>query len=339
MKEIDFEKLAKTELHCHLDGSIPFGTIKKLLKLAKIEIPDDDDDLKQLIKAPKSATSLMDYLKTFDFIRPLLQSKEALQLASYDLAKSAAQEGVIYMEIRFAPELSMDQGLTLEEIMEAVLKGANNATRDFGIVTKIIVCGMRQSSLTLTEEIFKKVIRWAEKGLVGFDFAGNELDFPPEYLSTIIEETQKLGLPFTLHAGECGCANYISQAIDLGIKRLGHVTAVSKNPDLLRRLRQEGVTAELCLTSNLQTKAAPTIADFPYLMMKQAGVKLSINTDNRTVSDTNLTKEYQLYNYYFGTSVADFYRHNCEAIEASFASPSEKKELLERLKFSYQYYL
>ncbi|PNY21626.1 Aminodeoxyfutalosine deaminase [Streptococcus parauberis] len=99
------------------------------------------------------------------------------------------------------------------------------------------------------------------------------------------------------------------------------------------------MTAELCLTSNLQTKAAQTIADFPYLMMKQAGVKLSINTDNRTVSDTNLTKEYQLYNYYFGTSVADFYRHNCDAIEASFASPSEKKELLERLKFSYQYYL
>lgn len=193
--------------------------------------------------------------------------------------------------------------------------------------------------MLLSKTVFNHVIRWAEKGVVGFDFAGNELDFPPEYLAAIIRETTKLGLPFTLHAGECGCANYIAQALELDVKRLGHVTAVTDNPELLKQMKAKKVTAELCLTSNLQIKAAKTIADFPYLLMEATGVMLSINTDNRTVSDTTLTKEYNLYHQYFGTSVADFYRHNQNAIEASFASDQEKKVVLKKLKELYSPYL
>lgn len=339
METIDFKTIAKTELHCHLDGSLSLEVIRQLAELARIQLPEDDASLKTLVTAPETCESLMDYLKTFDVIRPLLQTSQALELAAYDVMKQAAADQVIYIEMRFAPEISMDQGLTAVEVVEAVLSGIQKGQEDFGIVGKAIVCGLRQSSQEISQAIFDHVIVLAQKGLVGFDFAGNELGFPPQVLEGIIRKTQSLGLPFTLHAGECGCPNYISDAIDLGIKRLGHVTAIHHQKDLLSKFIDNEVTAELCLTSNLQTKAARTIADFPYLELKAAGAKLSINTDNRTVSDTNLTKEYQLFNRYFHTSLADFLSHNQDAIKASFASEGEKEALLKRLEKSYLPYL
>ncbi|PZO94146.1 adenosine deaminase [Streptococcus halichoeri] len=334
-----YRQLPKVELHCHLDGSLSLGCIRQLAKLAQVKLPSEDRALKALVTAPATAESLMDYLKAFDVIRPLLQTQEALALAAYDVARQAAKEHVLYLEMRFAPELSMDQGLTVSEIMEAVFEGTQKAQEEYGILVKIIVCGMRQSPLARSKSIFEQAIAFAQKGLVGFDFAGNELDFPPSYLAAIIEETKSLGLPFTLHAGECGCPNYIGDAIALGVKRLGHATALSKQPDLLEDMRKQDITAELCLSSNLQTKAAPSIGAFPYQLLKTAGLPISINTDNRTVSDTSLTKEYQLYAAYFDTSLADFYQHNQDALKASFASKAEKAKILQRLSAAYQPYL
>lgn len=332
-------KLAKTELHCHLDGSLSLPMIRQLADLAQISLPEEDQELKKLVTAPLQCQSLMDYLKTFDVIRPLLQTSQALTLATYDVIRQAAQENVIYIEIRFAPELSMDQGLSASQVVEAVLAGIAKAEADFPIMARAIVCGLRQSSLSLCQEIFSQSIEWANKGLVGFDFAGNEADFPPGYLAGIIKETQKLGLPFTLHAGECGCPQNINDSIDLGIKRLGHATAIQGQKELLDKVLAHGVCLELCLTSNLQTKAAKTITDFPYLFLEKAGARISINTDNRTVSDTNLSKEYQLYQKHFATTVSQFYQHNQAAIEASFTSKAEKKILLKQLALAYDQYL
>lgn len=178
MDKTKLKDLAKAELHCHLDGSISMATIRTLAAMAQIEIPASDADLKKLITAPENAENLMDYLKTFDFVRPLLQTKEALTLAAYDVAKQAAQENVIYTEIRFAPELSMDQGLTATETLQAVLEGLNQAQEEFGIVAKALVCAMRQSDPSLTRELLAQIADFAPKGLVGFDFAGDEHDFP-----------------------------------------------------------------------------------------------------------------------------------------------------------------
>ena len=230
-----------------------------------------DKELKQLVVAPENAESLMDYFKTFDFVRPLLQTKEALHLAAYDVARQAAQENVIYTEIRFAPEVSMDEGLSASETVEAVLAGLKQAEEDFGIVAKVLVCGMKQSPKEVTRDIFEHVVELAEKGLVGFDFAGNELDFPPAQLANLIKETQALGLPMTFHAGECGCAHYIADSIAHDIKRIGHSTAIYNQPELIQEFIEKGVTAELelCLTSNLQTKAAKSLDEFPFLALKK----------------------------------------------------------------------
>lgn len=339
MTQAVLKELAKAELHCHLDGSLSLPAIRKLANMADIILPNSDKELRKYVIAPAQTESLVDYLKTFEFIRPLLQTKEALRFAAYDVARQAALENVIYIEIRFAPELSMDKGLTASDTVFAVLEGLADAQKEFNIVARALVCGMRQSSHKTTKEIIKHIVDLASKGLVGFDFAGDEFSYPTDSLVDLIQEVKRSGYPMTLHAGECGCAKHIADSLNLGIKRMGHVTALTGQRALIKRFVEEDAVAEMCLTSNLQTKAASSIQSFPYQELYDAGGKITINTDNRTVSDTNLTKEYSLFVTYFGTKIEDFLVFNQNAVKASFTSDSEKDTLLHKLQENYDSYL
>lgn len=339
MTQAVLKELAKAELHCHLDGSLSLPAIRKLANMADIILPNSDKELRKYVIAPAQTESLVDYLKTFEFIRPLLQTKEALRFAAYDVARQAALENVIYIEIRFAPELSMDKGLTASDTVFAVLEGLADAQKEFNIVARALVCGMRQSSHKTTKEIIKHIVDLAPKGLVGFDFAGDEFSYPTDSLVDLIQEVKRSGYPMTLHAGECGCAKHIADSLNLGIKRMGHVTALTGQRALIKRFVEEDAVAEMCLTSNLQTKAASSIQSFPYQEFYDAGGKITINTDNRTVSDTNLTKEYSLFVTYFGTKIEDFLVFNQNAVKASFTSDSEKDTLLHKLQENYDSYL
>ncbi|HGC9202801.1 TPA: adenosine deaminase [Streptococcus agalactiae] len=339
MTQAVLKELAKAELHCHLDGSLSLPAIRKLANMADIILPSSDKELRKYVIAPAQTESLVDYLKTFEFIRPLLQTKEALRFAAYDVARQAALENVIYIEIRFAPELSMDKGLTASDTVLAVLEGLADAQKEFNIVARALVCGMRQSSHKTTKDIIKHIVDLAPKGLVGFDFAGDEFSYPTDSLVDLIQEVKRSGYPMTLHAGECGCAKHIADSLNLGIKRMGHVTALTGQRDLIKRFVEEDAVAEMCLTSNLQTKAASSIQSFPYQELYDAGGKITINTDNRTVSDTNLTKEYSLFVTYFGTKIEDFLVFNQNAVNASFTSDSEKDTLLHKLQENYDSYL
>ncbi|HFU9531672.1 TPA: adenosine deaminase [Streptococcus agalactiae] len=339
MTQAVLKELAKAELHCHLDGSLSLPAIRKLANMADIILPSSDKELRKYVIAPAQTESLVDYLKTFEFIRPLLQTKEALRFAAYDVARQAALENVIYIEIRFAPELSMDKGLTASDTVLAVLEGLADAQKEFNIVARALVCGMRQSSHKTTKDIIKHIVDLAPKGLVGFDFAGDEFSYPTDSLVDLIQEVKRSGYPMTLHAGECGCAKHIADSLNLGIKRMGHVTVLTGQRDLIKRFVEEDAVAEMCLTSNLQTKAASSIQSFPYQELYDAGGKITINTDNRTVSDTNLTKEYSLFVTYFGTKIEDFLVFNQNAVKASFTSDSEKDTLLHKLQENYDSYL
>lgn len=339
MTQAVLKESAKAELHCHLDGSLSLPAIRKLANMADIILPSSDKELRKYVIAPAQTESLVDYLKTFEFIRPLLQTKEALRFAAYDVARQAALENVIYIEIRFAPELSMDKGLTASDTVLAVLEGLADAQKEFNIVARALVCGMRQSSHKTTKDIIKHIVDLAPKGLVGFDFAGDEFSYPTDSLVDLIQEVKRSGYPMTLHAGECGCAKHIADSLNLGIKRMGHVTALTGQRDLIKRFVEEDAVAEMCLTSNLQTKAASSIQSFPYQELYDAGGKITINTDNRTVSDTNLTKEYSLFVTYFGTKIEDFLVFNQNAVKASFTSDSEKDTLLHKLQENYDSYL
>lgn len=225
--------------------------------------------------------------------------------------------------------------MTILEAVSAVLVGLNRGQEDFGVLAKLLVCGLKQTNTNQTKELFSAIADLAPKGLVGFDFAGNEADYPTEELRDIIQFTQSLGYPMTFHAGECGCVINVIQALELGIRRIGHGTALTRNPEAIQAFVNSGATLEMCLTSNLQTGAADSIEYFPYRELVEAGANITINTDNRTVSNTTLNREYQLFVEYFGTSKADFYRFNQNAIQASFASEGEKKVLLELLDQQY----
>nr|WP_239016738.1 adenosine deaminase [Streptococcus suis] len=332
---MNVNELVKTELHCHLDGSLSLGVIRQLAQMAKITIPAEDEALRKLVSVHGKVDSLLAYLKLFDFVRPLLQTASALELAAYDLVRQAARDKIIYIEVRFAPELSTDQDLTILQAVSAVLVGLNRGQEDFGVVAKLLVCGLKQTKPNQTKELFSAIADLAPKGLVGFDFAGNEADYPTEELRDIIQFTQALGYPMTFHAGECGCVTNVIQALELGIRRIGHGTALTRNPEAIQTFVNSGATLEMCLTSNLQTGAADSIEYFPYHELVEAGANITINTDNRTVSNTTLNREYQLLVEYFGTSKADFYRFNQNAIQASFASEEEKKVLLELLDQQY----
>ncbi|CYU22188.1 adenosine deaminase [Streptococcus suis] len=332
---LNVNELVKTELHCHLDGSLSLGVIRQLAQMAKITIPAEDEALRKLVSVHGKVDSLMAYLKLFDFVRPLLQTASALELAAYDLVRQAARDKIIYIEVRFAPELSTDQDLTILQAVSAVLVGLNRGQEDFGVVAKLLVCGLKQTNPNQTKELFSAIADLAPKGLVGFDFAGNEADYPTEELRDIIQFTQSLGYPMTFHAGECGCVTNVIQALELGIRRIGHGTALTRNPEAIQAFVNSGATLEMCLTSNLQTGAADSIEYFPYHELVEAGANITINTDNRTVSNTTLNREYQLFVECFGTSKADFYRFNQNAIQASFASEEEKKVLLELLDQQY----
>lgn len=332
---LNVQELAKTELHCHLDGSLSLSAIRHLAQLAEISIPDKDEELRKLVSIEGKVDSLMTYLKTFDFIRPLLQTPGALELAAYDVLRQAAVDGVFYIELRFAPELSTDKDLSVLDAVKAVLRGMEKGQNDFGLVAKLLVCGLKQTPQSQTREIFSAIADLAPQGLVGFDFAGNEVDYPTQELAELIDYTQSLGYPMTFHAGECGCVTNVAQALALGIKRIGHGTALSGHAEAIQAFVNSGATLEMCLTSNLQTGAAQTLADFPYEQLVQAGAKITINTDNRTVSNTNLNKEYQLFVEYFRTTKEEFYQFNRNAIQASFASEEEKVNLLEVLAQRY----
>ncbi len=334
-----YHHLAKIELHCHLDGSLSLPTIRRLAAMAHIPVPAADAALTALVQAPPDAETLLDYLRPFDFVRPLLQTAPALQLAAFDVATQAAAENVRYIEIRFAPEFSLDEGLSVDAAINAVVSGLHQAMAQADIQATVLVCGIRQSAAATNRQVFAEAAPSLHHGLVGFDFAGNEADFPTSALSATIQYAQGLGVPLTLHAGECHCVQNIVEAVRLGIRRIGHATALFNEPAAIAEFVAAGATAELCLTSNLQTKAATSLATYPYPQLRAAHAKLTINTDNRTVSNTTLTQEYTRFTTAFGTKVEDFYQFNRNAIAASFLPDTARAHLATRLAQEYAPYL
>ncbi|GHU43364.1 adenosine deaminase [Bacilli bacterium] len=324
---LEIEQLPKVELHCHLDGSIAMATIRRLAQQAGIELPVADDDLRQKITAPQDADNLMAYLAPFDFVLPMLQTEAALELAAYDILEQAQKDNIRYMEIRFAPTLHTAGGLTLPQIVAAVTRGLVAGERDFQVKANALLCGMRHESV---DSILTVVELFADGGLThlaGFDLAGVEVDGFPEHFAPVLEKVRSEQIPLTLHAGECGCAQNVLGAIKAGASRIGHGVALKDIPESWPDLAANKITIEMAPTSNFQTKAVDTLSNYPFKKLFDAGVRVTINTDNRTVSDTTLNDEYEKIADWYDLSETDFRQITRHAFEASFMS-QEQRELL-----------
>lgn len=321
-------EMPKIELHCHLDGSMNLEVTKELL--AEMGESYTDEQLTDMLQAPEDCPSLADYLTRFDLPIRLIQTKEGLRKSAKAVALDAASENVKYIEVRFAPTFSTNEGLSIREIIESVQKGLMEAEAQSDIKTGIIVCGMRHLDAETNLKMLREAAELYGCGVVACDLAGDEKAFPTKLFVDFFEEAKRLGIPFTIHSGETGSVENIRVAMELGAKRLGHGIAMGCDLDLIRECARNNVGVELCPSSNLQTKAVTSFVEYPLRSFMAAGVPISINTDNRIVSGTTNTREWQRVVEYFAITEQEIAKIYRDSVEMSFATDSIKHELLKK---------
>lgn len=315
--------MIKVELHCHLDGSLNIDFVDEMLR--KQGIVYEREELRRKLEVSPKCTSLTEYLEKFDLPLLCLQTKEGLTRAAYELVRDVAKEHVKYLEVRFAPMLSTNGGLSCKEVIASVVDGLKKGEKEYGVYASAIVCAMRHHSLERNLEMLKSARPFVGKGVCALDLAGDESAFPTEQFRQLFAQATAWEIPFTIHSGETGNVDNVREAIALGAKRLGHGIALYKSPELRRLCKEKRIGIEMCPTSNLQTKAVDGMENYPLEMFLNEGLLVSLHTDNRTVSGTTLQREQA----YFDDSVIEICTRN--AIETAFTTEEMKEELRGRL--------
>ena len=324
------QKLPKVELHCHLDGSLRIPTILDLAKQDKVTLPTSSSDkLSKLLVIGKTRGSLEDYIKRFDITLSVMQTPEALRRTAYELIEDVAKENVRYIEIRYSPILHTEKEMTIGESVEAVRRGLQRGQKDFGVKSGIIVCGIRNISAAASLKLADLTVRYKNKGVVGFDLAGAEENFPAKDHQEAFYMILNNNINATIHAGEAYGPSSIHQAIHhCGAHRIGHGTRLKENKDLMNYVNDHRITLEICLTSNWQTRSIRSLKYHPLKYYYDQGIRVTINTDNRLMSGTTLTKEFLLEHKLFGFKLHDFREMIIMAIKSAFLPYAERKQMI-----------
>ena len=330
MKRMKMERY--TELHLHLDGSLPIQTVRKLMKMNNIypegyssEEEIGDDLLKELLMVSPDCRDLNEYLKKFDFPLLLLQNRESLKAAVFELGIWLQEQNVGYAEIRFAPQLHTRRGLTQREVADAAIEGIREYRAAGGVAElRLIFCLMRgdmgdpekyemnMETVRIASEIFETYSSGKHRSgdsaspdpfpsaadtrgvLAGLDLAGAEALFPTKDYRPFFSVAREKGIPFTIHAGEAAGPESVWEAINMGAKRIGHGIAAARDEKLMRYMAGHGIVVEMCPTSNLQTGAVRDIRDYPLRTFLEYGIPVTVNSDNCTVSGTTIKEEFEL---------------------------------------------
>ena len=321
--------MLRVELHCHLDGSLNVDFVDSMLRKQGIII--ERKDLEEKLKVRPDCTSLTEYLEKFALPLLCLQTKEGLEQAAYELVMDAAKDDVAYIEVRFAPMLSTDKGLTCKEVIESVVCGLKKGEEETGVYASAIVCAMRHHSLEQNMEMLQATRPFVGEGVCALDLAGDESAFPTSLFRELFAQAKEWEIPFTIHSGECGSVDNIREAIALGAKRLGHGIALKKSPELRQLCKEKGIGIEMCPTSNLQTKAVEDFNSYPLKQFLEEGLLVSVHTDNRTVSGTTMEQEEKLVKERLQISDVMWLQCTKNAIVTAFASDEIKERLMEEL--------
>jgi adenosine deaminase len=302
-----FRQLPKTDLHVHLDGSLRLETIIELAKEQSLELPSfDAGELRRAMKLGQNCGSLVEYLKAFDITLRVLQIKDALYRVAYELAEDAARENVRYMEVRYSPMLHTRLGLKLTSVVEAVLAGLRAAQNDFGIESNVILCGIRNISSESSLEMAELAVAYKGRGVVGFDLAGAEYDHPAKHHRQAFQLVRSNNINCTIHAGEAYGPESIAQALHVcGAHRIGHGCRLREDGDLLHYVNDQRIPLEVCPSSNVQTGAVRDIASHPMKLYYNLGLRVTVNTDNRLVTDTTASQELWVCHTKMGMSLDD----------------------------------
>ncbi len=325
--------LPKTDLHVHLDGSVRIETILDLARKQKIKLPTDNPDkLKKICMPGANCKSLEEYLRGFEITLKVMQTADALYRISYELAEDASKENVKYMEIRYSPILHTNHGLHLTTISNAVIDGLAQAEKDFDIKTGIIMCGIRNMKPDTSLRLAELTIAYKNNGVIAFDLAGAEYEYPAKHHKEAFYLIRNNNINVTLHAGEAYGPESIHQAIHYcGAHRIGHGTRLKENGDLLNYLNDHRIPLEICLTSNIQTKAVESFASHPFRLYYDYGLRVTLNTDNRMISDTNITKEYMVAIKNFGLNLDDIKIIIINGFKSTFLPYREKVRMIEEV--------
>jgi adenosine deaminase len=258
-----------------------------------------------------------------------MQDAEAIERIAYELAEDHARENVRYVEVRFAPVLNTRDGLSADAVLEAAVAGLRRAEAALPIRTAIIVCALRTLSPASSLAMASLAVSWAGRGVCAFDLAGAEAGYPAALHEGAFGVARAAGLPVTIHAGEAFGPPSIRQALDIGgASRIGHGTRLQEDADLMDRVREERIPIEVCLTSNVQTRASTTFAEHPLRRYFDEGLVVTLCTDNRLMSGVSLTREYELAHEHLGFSYDELTRIARYGFEAAFASDDVRRTLI-----------
>jgi adenosine deaminase len=324
---IDLQGLPKAELHCHLDGCVRVGTVAEFGKEVGLSLPDS---LEPALVAPEHCHDLADYICRFELALRVMQRPGHLRRIARELVEDLAIDGVVYAEVRFAPQLHTREGLSLQEVLDAVAAGLAEGSAAHGVEVGLILCCLRhqapEESLAVAE------LAAANRGVVrALDLAGDEARYGGAPHAPAFHLARESGLRRTVHAGEAAGAGSVREALDLlGAERIGHGVRVVEDPTLVDRLARDAMALEMCPRSNVQTRAVHSLADHPADRLLRQGLRVTVSTDARTVSATSLTAEFESLRVQFGWGQAEFLACQRNALEAAFAPAEVRDRLLAR---------
>ena len=323
LEQMELRSLPKIELHLHLDCSLSYRAVSALAPSVTRE-----EYLRDYI-APARCANLADFLSRAPMGFRLMQSEDSLRLVVEDLFQQLIEDGVIYAEIRFAPLLHSERGLSAERVVEVVERAVERLIRETGMQAGVILCTLRHFTEAQSLQTAKLVEKFRGSRVVAFDIAGDEAGFPLEAHIAAYRYAREHGLHRTAHAGEaCGPESVWETLRLLDPQRIGHGTRSIEDPRLVEHLRRERIHLELCPTANVQIiPSIGSMAEHPIDRLFRAGVSLNVNSDSRMLTPTNLTSEYESLQRTFKWSEQDFFHSNLMGLDAAFADDVVKKQI------------
>lgn len=328
---MNYFNLPKIDLHCHLDGSVRPQTIIDLARQQNIALPSEDiDEINTLMIAPETCLNLDEYLKRFKLPLSVMQTAEGIERISFELFEDAAKENVKYLEVRFAPLLHLEKDLILTQIIDSAVQGMKRAEELYDIKGNYILSLLRHMPKESIKSVIDTGAKYLNNGVVAFDLAGGE---PSGFCHEFIPYTRyaaEKGYRVTIHAGEQGDGQNVYDAISLlGAERVGHGIHIKGHTEAYKLVKNKAVALETCPSSNVQTKAVDKLSSHPIKEFYQDGIPVTINTDNRTVSNTTMTDEVRKVMKEFKLSREDYFNIYKISVTLSFASEPVKQHLLQ----------
>ncbi|MBC7241359.1 MAG: adenosine deaminase [Anaerolineae bacterium] len=327
--------LPKIDLHRHLEGSLRLSTLAEVAQAHGVDLPSYNiEDLRPYVQVTDEEPNFHAFLEKFRFLRQFYSTREAIERVAYEAVADAAADNVRYLELRFSPAtLAAHQGFDLEEVTDWVIWAVEQAGRDFGVTTGLLVTIKRELSPSEAERVARVAFARAGRGIVGLDIAGDEVNYPLAPFAGILRQAHREGLGLTIHAGEAIGAWSVREAVEeYGADRIGHGVRAVEDPEVVELLCRAGVTLEICPTSNIHTATVPHLARHPLRHFLAQGVRVTINTDDPSISNTTLTDEYLIAVREIGVSLPQLGVVVWNGVRAAFTNQNAKEQLWRTFK-------